>query len=88
MRSLPPLPISGPCFRRDANGDLQDATFSVIGVSPNNETRGVLYWAWSFAEASNVADIFRTHGYIGVRVCNENSLKTKNRVDELIFGED
>lgn len=87
MRPLPKLPTSGPCFRRDADGNSQKATYSAIGRSPDEDGPiGVLYWAWDLTEASNAADAYRAHGYKEVRVCNENSPSTRGRVRELIFG--
>jgi hypothetical protein len=83
---LQPLPKCGPCSKRDAAGNIIDAPFSVIGYDPDCRGGGVLHWAWSIEEASEVADAYRAHQYLEVQVCNNASPSTKDRVHRIIFG--
>jgi hypothetical protein len=83
---LPPIPKCGPCGRRKPDGEYEDAPFSVIGYTPDGMGGGVLHWAWSIDEASEVAEIYRAHGYFEVQVCNNASPSTKERVHRIVIG--
>jgi hypothetical protein len=83
---LPQIPKCGPCSIRTTNGEILDAPFSVIGYTPDGMGGGVLHWAWSLEEASEVADIYRAHRYFEVQVCNNASPSTKDRVHRIVIG--
>lgn len=83
---LPPIPKCGPCSIRATNGEILDAPYSVIGYTPDGMGGGVLHWAWSLEEASEVADAYRAHQYFEVQVCNNTSPSTKERVHRIVIG--
>lgn len=81
---MKPIPKSGPCSKR-VDGELVDAPLCVVGVEPDCQGGGVLYWAWSLQEAGDAADAFRENGFHEVKVMNATTERTREKVMEIVF---
>lgn len=79
------IPQSGPCYRRE-NGELKEAPLCVVGIDPDGNGGGVLYWAWSISEAGKAADAYREHGFHQIKVMNALTQKTVDYVHDIVIG--
>lgn len=81
---MKPIPKSGSCSRI-VDGETVKAPLCVVGVEPDRDGGGILYWAWSLEEAGEAADAFRENGFHEVKVMNGRTERTYQKALELVF---
>ena len=74
---VPPLPAPNHWTK-----DGVSATYVVLGT--RGQEGPILFWAYCFDEAANAADLYRLHGYMGVKVYREGP-RREEATDDMLW---